>query len=155
MPTTTPRVPSVTSSQPTYPTATSSSSESQTTNQSFVDVESDEKLQPSKAWIAGAVAGPVGAVALLGMLLFIFYRRKQKRASANKAIPNPPLPKTLPEYYPPPPKVELSGSRPHKEKKKTTTTTIPELVGSSVIPMIPAVELEGNPTRPVINEPRT
>jgi hypothetical protein len=132
----------------THPTTTDSPS--QATNQSFLDEDVNERVQSSKAWIAGAVAGPIVAVALLGVLLFMLHRRKKKGASSSKISKSPSPSKAPLEYYPPPPKVELSGSRPHKEKKKPTT--VPELVGSSVIPMIPAVELDGNSAQPVDND---
>ncbi|RPA84807.1 hypothetical protein BJ508DRAFT_412540 [Ascobolus immersus RN42] len=143
-----------------HSTSVASSSQETASDSSFLHVHVNEKPEASRTWIAGAVAGPVGGIALLAVIFFILRRRK-KRAAANRKnlsrVPTPLESKLVQEYYPPPPKVELAGSRqPRKPKKKapTTTSDYSELVGSSVVPMIPAVELDSYPTPPVANHSR-
>lgn len=63
------------------PTATS------TTSQSNDDDPPKKADEPSKAWIAGAVVGPVVACSLIGALGFWIGRRRQRDTSGQSMIP--------------------------------------------------------------------
>ncbi|KAJ4363002.1 hypothetical protein N0V83_010120 [Neocucurbitaria cava] len=63
----------------------------------------------SKAWIAGAVIGPLVGLALIGLGVFLFLRRKKNKQAQPAAPPAafsqhtyPPGPNSPPQYYPPP-----------------------------------------------------
>ena len=60
-------------------TSTSSSPVASSTT-SIVPVQTTEPNSGSKAWIAGAVAGPVLGLALIGAGVWLFLRRKKKAA---------------------------------------------------------------------------
>ena len=64
-------------------TSTSSSPVASSTT-SIVPVQTTEPNSGSKAWIAGAVAGPVLGLALIGAGVWLFLRRKKKAAQPTQ-----------------------------------------------------------------------
>ncbi|CAO2652781.1 Nn.00g021920.m01.CDS01 [Neocucurbitaria sp. VM-36] len=83
----------------------------------LISTPEGEEKKESKAWIAGAVVGPIVGLALIGLGVFFFLRRKKNKqaqpaagAGAPPAAPNaaypqqtyPPGPNSPPQYYPPP-----------------------------------------------------
>ncbi|EMC92324.1 hypothetical protein BAUCODRAFT_27628 [Baudoinia panamericana UAMH 10762] len=89
--------PTASSSTPTAssstPTASSSASTASSLTPTAVDSPSSTQSSSatptplsspaSKAWIAGAVAGPVVAIALVGLAVWLFRSRKGRRTSSN------------------------------------------------------------------------
>ncbi|KAI1863419.1 uncharacterized protein JN550_009530 [Neoarthrinium moseri] len=70
----------------------------------------------SNAWIAGAVIGPIAAVALIGLLICFFARRKQKIRGMS-AGPTPPQAANAGYYYPTPTGSPSNFSELHSEHK--------------------------------------
>ncbi|KAF2995076.1 hypothetical protein E8E13_002848 [Curvularia kusanoi] len=119
----------------TRASARGSATAAATTSDSFGSFETDEptvgthttkKKSKSKAWIAGAVIGPLIGLAIVAFLAFFCIRRKKK----NKAIaasaaavsqttrnpqPQPAAPAVstpAPQYYPPPMQQQGAGAAP-------------------------------------------
>ncbi|KAH6611919.1 hypothetical protein C7974DRAFT_87396 [Boeremia exigua] len=60
------------------------------------------KKSSSKAWIAGAVVGPLLGLALIGGLIWFFLRRKKTAAAAAPPPAQTTAAAAPPQYYPPP-----------------------------------------------------
>lgn len=70
--------------------------------------EPEEQKKESKAWIAGAVVGPIVGLALIGLVAFLLIRRRKNKknlapaaggAAAPAAYSGPQGPNSPPQYY--------------------------------------------------------
>ncbi|KAJ6123901.1 hypothetical protein N7471_011218 [Penicillium samsonianum] len=96
--------PSTTTSQRS-PTATTGLAKDSQASQSPTPTVAPTTTSSSKAWIAGAVIGPLAGVAIIAALVFWrIYRRKQKEPSLSQEQPfmshGPPQPPQPPAGYP-------------------------------------------------------
>ncbi|OSS47520.1 hypothetical protein B5807_07439 [Epicoccum nigrum] len=92
------------------------SADTDTATPTDISTTTEKKKSSSKAWIAGAVIGPLLGLALIALLLLFLLRRKKKSKAAAAASappvyaaqpqpqphPAPTNPAPAPQYYPPP-----------------------------------------------------
>ncbi|KAK4223696.1 hypothetical protein QBC38DRAFT_459108 [Podospora fimiseda] len=147
--------PSPTSGVPTLPLSTTSSStppfptspppSSPTDAAEQIQEPPDSSSSSSKAWIAGAVIGPIVGIAIIGFLGYWLGIRRARQRDTNHNIPLSSPPPSQDHWHSPPPPSQAQTVYYYDPKLAgVAPTPVSEMTGSTVLPA-GAANLDSNP----------